>query len=154
MTIGTAVLTATLVPVFSRFLERFSPLPVVSIGFALSAGGHALEWGVFNGGRWIAVIVYLHMAGVGAVLLSGFWSLIAERFDPAGARTSYGRISAAGTAGGMVGSLAAERLATMVRPDAVLISCSEFQLASARLECCRRSRNIPLLGRADHTARS
>src|SRR5262245_9672787 len=131
MTIGTAVLTATLVPVFARFLERFSPLAVVSVGFALSAGGHAFEWAYSNGGRWIAVIIYLHIAGVGAVLLSGFWSLIAERFDPAGARSSYGRITAAGTVGGMVGSRAAERLATMVRPDAVLVMLAGLHLLCA-----------------------
>jgi hypothetical protein len=131
MTIGTALLTATLVPVFSRFLERFSPRAVVSVGFALSAAGHAVEWAFFAAGPWIAVVIYLHLAGVGAILLSGFWSLIAERFDPAGARTSYGRIAAAGTAGGMIGSVAAERLATMVAPDAVLIMLAALHVLCA-----------------------
>jgi len=131
MTIATALLTATLVPVFARFLERFSPRNVVSVGFALSAAGHAVEWDFFDAGPWIAVVIYLHLAGVGAVLLSGFWSLIAERFDPAGARTSYGRIAAAGTAGGMIGSVAAERLATTVAPDAVLIMLTALHLLCA-----------------------
>src|SRR5262249_38962947 len=58
----------------------------------------------------------------GAVLLSGFWSLVAERYDPAGARASYSRITAAGTVGGIAGSIAAERIATMIAPDAVLIA--------------------------------
>ena len=131
MTIGTAVLTVTLAPVFSRFLERFSTLAVVSVGFSLSACGHALEWAFFDASRWIAVVIYLHLAGVGAVLLSGFWSLIAERFDPAGARTSYGRITAAGTAGGIIGSFAAERLATMVSSEAVLIMLAALHLLCA-----------------------
>src|SRR5215213_7913900 len=65
MTIGTAVLTATMVPLFSRVLERFSSLAVVSVGFVLSGGGHALEWAFFDAGRWIAVVIYLHLAGVG-----------------------------------------------------------------------------------------
>ncbi len=151
MTIGTALLTATLVPVFSRFLERFSPLSVVSVGFALSAAGHALEWAFFAGGRWIAVVIYLHLAGVGAVLLSGFWSLIAERFDPAGARTSYGRIAAAGTVGGMIGSVAAERLATTIAPDAVLIMLAGLHLlCSGGLTMLRRV--PPLLGRERESA--
>ena len=131
MTIGTALLTVTLAPVFSRFLERFSTLAVVSVGFALSASGHALEWAFFDRGRWIAVIIYLHLAGVGAVLLSGFWSLIAERFDPAGARTSYGRITAAGTTGGIIGSFAAERVATTVSSEAVLIMLAALHLLCA-----------------------
>jgi ATP:ADP antiporter, AAA family len=131
MTIGTAVLTVTLVPVFSRFLERFSALAVVSAGFALSAFGHALEWVFFDASRWIAVVIYLHLAGVGAVLLSGFWSLVAERFDPAGARVSYGRIAAAGTTGGIIGSLAAERIATTVSSEAVLIMLTVLHLLCA-----------------------
>src|SRR5215211_4461048 len=105
MTVVTAAVTMAVVPIFSRFLERFSPLTIVAVGFALSAAGHAAEWVFYGSGRWIAVVIYLHLAGAGAVLLSGFWSLIAERFDPAGARASYGRIAAAGTAGGIVGSV-------------------------------------------------
>ena len=94
---------------------------VVAVGFALSAAGHAVEWSFFDSGRAIAVIVYLHLAAVGAVLLSGFWSIVAERDDPEGARASYGRIAAAGTAGGIAGSFAAERLATTVALHAVLV---------------------------------
>ena len=131
MTLATALFTATFVPVFSRFIERYSPLAVVSVGFGLSAAGHAIEWLFFDAGRWIAVVIYVHLAGVGAVLLSGFWSLIAERFDPAGARTSYGRIAASGTAGGIIGSIAAERLATMVAPGAILIMLAALHLLCA-----------------------
>jgi hypothetical protein len=81
--------------------------------FAVSAIGHAAEWSVYDAGRLIVVVIYLHLAGASALLLSGFWSLVAERFDPAGARASYGRIAAAGTFGGVIGSLAAERIATI-----------------------------------------
>ena len=121
MTVATTALTVALVPVFSRLLERFSALTVMAAGFALSAAGHAAEFALYDAGRWITVVIYLHLAGVGAVLLSGFWSLIAERFDPAGARASYGRIAAAGTAGGIAGSLAAERIATIIAPQGVLV---------------------------------
>jgi AAA family ATP:ADP antiporter len=121
MTIATAALTGVVVPLFSALLSRFSPVAVVAVGFGLSAAGHAAEWMVFDSGRAIAVVVYLHLAAVGAVLLSGFWSIVAERYDPEGARASYGRIAAAGTAGGIAGSVAAERLATAIAPRAVLV---------------------------------
>jgi AAA family ATP:ADP antiporter len=117
----TAALVLALVPLFSRLLARFSPLAVVSGGFVVSAAGHAIEWSVYDAGRVIVVVIYLHLAGVSALLLSGFWSLIAERFDPAGARASYGRIAAAGTLGGVIGGFAAERIATMAHPEAVLL---------------------------------
>lgn len=121
MTLGTAAFTGVLVPVFSRLMARFSPVRVVAAGFALSAAAHVLEWRCYDLSRWTAVIIYLHLAGVGAVLLSGFWSLIAERFDPAGARATYGRIAAAGTVGGLAGSIAGERIASMLSPAAVLV---------------------------------
>src|SRR6478735_851235 len=121
MTVGTAAFTGVLVPIFSKLLVRFSPAAVVALGFLVSAGGHVLEWTWYDAGRWTAVVIYLHLAGAGAVLLSGFWSLIAERFDPAGARASFGRISAAGTAGGIAGSIVAERIASAIAPAAVLL---------------------------------
>ena len=79
------------------------------------------QWAFYDNGRWIAVAIYLHLAGAAALLLSGFWSLISERFDPAGARAAYGRIAAAGTAGGIAGTFVAERIATMVGSQAVLL---------------------------------
>jgi hypothetical protein len=54
---------------------------------------------------WVAVAVYLHVAGLGALLLSGFWSLLSELFDPREARESYGAVAAAGTVGGLAGGL-------------------------------------------------
>ena len=131
MIFATASLSVALVPVFSRLLSRFSPLAVVSTGFALSAAGHAAEWVFYGHGRLIVVVIYLHLAVVNALLLSGFWSLIAERFDPAGARAAYGRISAAGTAGGVLGSFAAERVAMMVRLDAVLLLLTALHVLCA-----------------------
>ena len=65
------------------------------------------------------------------MLLSAFWSLIAERFDPTSARASYGRIGAAGTAGGLAGGLAVARLAVIASPGDVLIMQLALQLLCA-----------------------
>ena len=54
---------------------------------SISAIGHVVEWHLrFDPDPWIAVVVYLHVAGFGALLLSGFWSLMSELFDPQTAR--------------------------------------------------------------------
>jgi hypothetical protein len=140
MTVATAALTLALVPAFSRLLSRFSPTLVVGLGLMLSATLHGIELAFFNAGPWIAVVIYLHLAGVGAVLLSGFWSLVAERFDPGSARTSYGRIAAAGTAGGLGGTIAAERLSTISGSGTVLVL-----LATLHVLC---TIGVVLLGRA------
>jgi len=50
LTLATAALVLALVPIFSRLLARFSPLAVVSAGFAVSAVGHAAEWSVYDAG--------------------------------------------------------------------------------------------------------
>ena len=131
ITIAAAALTFVLVPLFSRALDRFSSLTVVATGFALSAAAYIVEWAFYGAGRWMVVVVYLHLAGVGALLFSGFWSIVSERSDPAAARAGYGRITAAGTAGGLMGSLAAERVATFVAPEAVLILLAALQLLCA-----------------------
>jgi ATP:ADP antiporter, AAA family len=131
MTLVTAGLVLALVPLFSRLLARFSPLSIVTLGFAASAAGHLIEWGAYGGGRTIAVVIYLHLAGVSALLLSGFWSLIAERFDPAAARAAYGRIAASGTLGGVIGSFAADRVAAVGSLDAVLLLLASLHIGCA-----------------------
>ena len=131
MTLATAALTGATVPLASGLFARFSPATVVAAGFALSAAGHVVEWSFYDAGRPIAVVIYLHLAVVGAVLLSGFWALVAERYDPAGARASYGQIAASGTAGGIVGSFAAERIAATIGPHAVLVFLAALHLLCA-----------------------
>jgi hypothetical protein len=121
MVIMTAAAVVTAVPIFARLLSWFGPRSVVSTGFLLSAAGHLLEWQQSSGRPWVAVLIYLHVAGLGALLLSGYWSLVSERFDPRGARESFGRIAAAGTFGGVLGGLAAERLAMGMSPNSVLV---------------------------------
>ena len=58
-----------------------------------------------------ACIIYLHVVAFGAVLLSGFWSLMNETFEPRSAKELFGRISGMGTLGGLCGGLLAERVA-------------------------------------------
>jgi ATP:ADP antiporter, AAA family len=131
MTIATAVGVVLLVPLFSRLVGSLGPVWVVAAGFTLSAAGHAIEWSLYDAGRWVVVAIYLHLAATSGLLLSGFWSLVDERFDPAAARASFGRIAAAGTAGGVLGGIAAERMATMMEPAVVLLLLALLHLVCA-----------------------
>ena len=128
MAVATLVLTGVLARALSRFSDRYASAVVVAYGFGLSAAGHIVEWLFYDAGRWSAVVIYLHLSGVAALLLSGFWSLTAERFDLAGARSAYGRIGAAGTVGGLAGSIAAERIAAMLAPRSVLVLLAALHL--------------------------
>jgi len=112
MVIATSALVVTAVPMFSRLLARLGPRSVVPVGFLASAAAHLFEWRLWDGGSpWLAVGIYLHVAGLGALLLSGFWSYVSELFDAGTAKDSFGRIAAGGTLGGLAGGLTAERIA-------------------------------------------
>jgi hypothetical protein len=144
MMMATAAAVMATVPVFARLLARWGPRRVVPAGFLLSAVLHAIEWRLSTRTPWVAGLIYLHVAGLGALLLSGFWSLVSELFDPRTAKASFGRIAAAGTLGGLAGGLASFRLAAMQSLDATLIV-----LAAAHVSCAAM---VAVLGRAPSIA--
>ena len=131
MVFATAVTVVAAVPVYTKLLGRFGPRRVVPIGLLLSACGHVLEWRLSGANPWVAVAIYLHIAGVGALLLSGFWSLVSELFDPQAARAGYGRIAAAGTVGGLLGGVALERASEWLPEDSALILLAGLHAAGA-----------------------
>jgi hypothetical protein len=131
MVIATAAAVIVAVPIYARLLSRFSPRTIVPAGFLLSAIAHLVEWVLSGRSPWIAVAIYLHIAGLGALLLSGFWSVASELFDPRTAKASYGRIAASGTAGGLVGGLSAARIASQFPVDTALLFLAAVHLACA-----------------------
>ena len=119
---------------FSRFLALAGPRKVVPLAFLLSAALHAGEWmamGVLP--EAAAVAVYLHIVGLGAILLAGFWALASELFDPREAKVRFGRIAGTGTAGGIVGGLLAERTAAWFSSSSVLLLLAAFHLAAGAI---------------------
>jgi len=103
MMILTAAAVVLAVPLWARLLARFGPKTMVPAGFLISAAAHLVEWTLPAHDTRVAAAVYLHVAGFGALLLSGFWSLVSELFDTNEAKSSYGLIAAAGTLGGLAG---------------------------------------------------
>jgi ATP:ADP antiporter, AAA family len=92
----------------SRALAWRSPSRVVPATAVLSAALLAFWWGLgLLSPRAAAVGVYLHVAAFGGALVSGFWSLVNERFDPYTARRVVGRIGTGATAGGVAGGMLA-----------------------------------------------
>jgi ATP:ADP antiporter, AAA family len=121
MVIVTSILSIALVTANSRTLTSFSPARIVPATFALSAALLLVEWMLTTAApRAAAVLVYLHIAGFGPVLGSGFWLIASERFDPRTAKWRYGEIAGAGTLGGLAGGLLAERLGVWFGVIAVL----------------------------------
>ncbi|HTM01765.1 MAG TPA: Npt1/Npt2 family nucleotide transporter [Candidatus Omnitrophota bacterium] len=129
MIMATAVLALALAYVSTRVMVRWGPAIVMPAAFALSAALLLVEWGVsFVAPSAAAVLVYLHFGGLGALLISGFWSLLNERLDPRSAKRQLGQVNAAGTLGGLCGGLAARELARFIPVAAMLPVLAGIQL--------------------------
>jgi AAA family ATP:ADP antiporter len=104
LSIAAGLLTARLMTVVapSRFLPR---------AFGLSSALLVMEWWISS---WspgtAAILIYLRIAILGSTLISGFWSLLDDRFDARSAKRQFGRIVAASTFGGVIGGVLAERV--------------------------------------------
>jgi len=75
-----------------------------------------------------SIILYLHMAVFGAILISGFWSIINERFDPHSAKQRVARIAAAAALGGVLGGILASEVAKSMDVRTVLLFLSGLHL--------------------------
>src|SRR3954447_9133338 len=75
-----------------RLMRRLAPRFIIPWAFGVSGILQVAEWwllGVSPGAA--AIVIYLHMAAVGTVLLSTFWSMLNEEFDPREAKSKFGR---------------------------------------------------------------
>lgn len=115
MLVASALVSIVFVFATTRALSLTSPGRLIPIAFAVSGTLLAGEWVLAaSAAPLAAVAVYLHLATFGSVLVSGFWSLASERFDPRSAKQRISRIAGAGTLGGLLGGVAAERVAALL----------------------------------------
>jgi AAA family ATP:ADP antiporter len=113
MVMATAVASMLAVVGATRLFARFGPFRVVPYAFLASGTLFALEFLLQPSmPRVIAVLLYLHTASFGALVISGFWSVVNERFDPHAAKQLMGRVGAGATAGGVIGGLIAQQVGT------------------------------------------
>lgn len=148
MVILAAGLSVLAVPIYSHLLAWLSPKRLVPLGFLVSAVAHVAEWYWFGAGAAVPVVVYIHVVAIGALLLSGFWSLTSELFDPHSARAQFTRIASAGSLGGIVGGLAVERVGAWGSPDTslLLLAGLHASCAAGLWALCRplRDRSSPV----------
>ena len=131
MVMTAAILAVALGLVFGKWLERRGPGHVVPRAFLLSGILQLIEWFFYDAHpQIVAPLIYLHIVGLGAILLSGFWSFASEQLNPREAKQTFGRIAGMGTLGGIAGGLIAERTAAFFGTSAVL-----GQLGIAHLVC-------------------
>ncbi len=121
MVIATSIFSIALVVINAKGVSRLSPARFVPWAFAVSAALLLVEWMLMRTAPALAaVLVYLHISGLGPILGSGFWLVASERFDPRTAKIKFGQIVGGSTIGGLVGGLLAERVAVLLDVGAML----------------------------------
>jgi hypothetical protein len=137
MVIAAAVLSMALTIGLARVMARTRPGRLVPRLFLLSAVLQLAEWMLAGQARQAAaILVYLHLTGLGALLVSGFWATVNERFDPSTARRTIAQITAGGSLGGLLGGLLPERASAVLPLTAMLPILAGLQLLAAGLVAC------------------
>ncbi len=134
MLILSAVLSIGFVLLMSRAMAIFSPAKISPIAFSISGILLAAEWLLApTQPKLVTVLVYIHIAVLGSVLISSFWSVVNERFDPRTAKRRISRIAMGASVGGLLGGILAERFAFYFSVAAMLPVLACMQIACALL---------------------
>jgi AAA family ATP:ADP antiporter len=133
----------------SRMMVRHTPAKVVPTGFGVSAlallGVWALDLAM---PRLAAVALYLFTSLFGAAMVSAFWSLVDERFDPHTSRQAATAIATGGTVGGLLGGLAAWRISHLVAVPTMLPLLAGASLVSMGCSLRMRRESPPAFAEA------
>ena len=106
MKIAAALFSIALMLSATRAMTTRGPAGLVPAAFWASGMLHLAEWALcLRFKAAVAVALYLHLAGFGAVLISGFWSMVSERFDPHTAKKRMGQIAGGASVGALVGGV-------------------------------------------------
>jgi ATP:ADP antiporter, AAA family len=143
---ASAIASVLAVLLMSRLMARFSPRRVLTLALALAFVLVLAEWGLtFAMPRVAAVAVYLHVAFFGATLLSAFWSMMNERFDPYTAKKVMGPIGVGATVGGVLGGGMAYLAARALPLPSMLLSVAVLDLLALLLlrRLAYKKRDIP-----------
>ncbi|HXK18634.1 MAG TPA: hypothetical protein VNG33_12565, partial [Polyangiaceae bacterium] len=110
--LGSALAAMPIALLVARLMTRVGPAKLAPLLFVTSAALSLTEWVLLPRlPRAIALLLYLHVSIGGALLMSAFWSIVSERFDPHTLKRLIGRITASATLGGLLGGAAMERVA-------------------------------------------
>jgi hypothetical protein len=130
--LAAAVFGLPLVLVLSRAVARVGPGLLIPGFIALSGGLHALEWMLLARAPGVAAtVLYLHATVATGIAVSGFWSLVNERYDPHTVRRATVSIAAGSGLGGLAGGLFARYYGVYAGPGAMLPVLTGISLLAA-----------------------
>jgi len=113
----------------TRLLRNVAPARSLPVFFGVSAAFFVLEWTLCGPlPRISAVVLYLHTMSLSAVVASGFWSVVNERFDPHAAKKLIGRIAGGASLGGVIGGVGAWLGAAAVEIPTMILAMGGLNL--------------------------
>jgi len=113
ITVGAALASLCAVLLASRTMALYGPHRIIPLAFVASGLGLMGEWYLLSiAPHPASVLVYLHETVAGSILISGFWSIVNESFDPRSAKRCIAYFGCAGTAGGLAGCILAQWIAS------------------------------------------
>ena len=90
----------------ARMMERKSPARLLLGALGASSALYAIECALLEAmPQPVAILLYVHVSAIGAMLVAALWSLINEQFDPHVAKRQVGRIAFGGSFGGVLGGV-------------------------------------------------
>jgi MFS family permease len=134
MLVAASAFSIVTVLLTGRAMSSLTPARFVPLAFLSSALLLLAEWQLSQGFPKVAsVAVYFHIAALGGVLVSGFWSIVNERFDPRTAKKRVSWIGAGGAMGGLLGGVLAERVGASLSLSSMFPILSLIHLLCAGL---------------------
>lgn len=130
--LGASVLSLLAAVAVGLFMPRRGPR-VTAAGLAiLSGSSFVVEAALLEiAPRIIAVVLYLHVSVLGALVISAFSSVINERFDPLFAKTVVAHAGTGGALGGVLGGVLALVLANELTLPTVLYGLGAIGIVTA-----------------------
>lgn len=130
--LASAVFGLPLVLVLSRAVARVGPGLLIPGFIAISGCLHAAEWVLLGVAPGIAAtVLYIHATVATGIAVSGFWSLVNERYDPHTVRRAAVSIAAGSGLGGLAGGIFARYYGAYAGPGAMLPWLTAISLLGA-----------------------
>ena len=123
--LGAGLLIGLIMQAYTRVVRRLPPRSVIPLTL-LSMGGLLLGfWLLFQTGQgWVSIAFYFLGQIMGLLLISQFWMLANDVYDPRQAKRLFGFIGGGASLGGIAGSAALAFLVERVGPDFLIIASS------------------------------
>jgi ATP:ADP antiporter, AAA family len=133
---------------YSRAVALLPKKAVIPIAQAVLAGLMIVFYLLFQTGQqWVSVLFYLFGLILGILIMSQFWTLANDIFDPRQAKRVFGFIGAGSSLGGIAGSTLASQAKVIGTYNLLLISAVTILVCAAVvIVILRRHQDVELAG--------